>query len=104
MCDGQNRFMQHYLRVQSDKVHNINLVSEVAHFLEHIWNIFSTETMELVHLTLQTLIEMCVGNYPNQADIFSCRVVDVINEILQRQESPSGKGNEEEKVSDIHHV
>ena len=39
--------------------------------------------MELVHLILQTLIEMCVGNFPNQEVIYNRQIVDVLNTILQ---------------------
>ena len=39
--------------------------------------------MELVHLILQTLIEMCVGNFPNQEVIYNRLIVDVVNTILQ---------------------
>jgi len=39
--------------------------------------------VELVHLILQTLIEMCVGNYPNQAVIFNRQILEVLNSIFQ---------------------
>lgn len=39
--------------------------------------------MELVHLILQTLIETCVGNFPNQEVIYNRLIVDVLNAILQ---------------------
>lgn len=39
--------------------------------------------MELVHLILQTLIETCVGNFPNQEVIYNRQIVDVINTLLQ---------------------
>ena len=40
--------------------------------------------MELVHLMLQTLIEMCVANIENQKVIYNSRVImDVLNGILQ---------------------
>jgi len=66
MCDGQYRLMQNYLREQRDNISTINLVGEVALFLQHFYTDINPETMDLVHLILQTLIEMCVGNYPNQ--------------------------------------
>ena len=34
MCDGQYRLMQNYLREQPDNIHNINIVGEVAMFLQ----------------------------------------------------------------------
>lgn len=83
MCDGQYRLMQNYLREQKDNIHNINIVGEVAVFIQHFLNDINAETMELVHLILQTLIEMCVGNYPNQHVIYNRQIIDVINRILQ---------------------
>ena len=101
MCDGQFRLMQNYLREQRDNIVTINLVGEVALFaqvhvsvtempdmpsallLQHFYNDINQETMELVHLILQTLIEMCVGNFPNQEVIYNRLIVDVVNTILQ---------------------
>ena len=40
--------------------------------------------MEIVHIMLQTLIEMCVANIDNQEVIYDSRVIiDVLNGILQ---------------------
>ena len=40
--------------------------------------------MELVHIMLQTLIEMCVANIDSQEDIYNSQVImDVLNGILQ---------------------
>ena len=36
-----------------------------------------------MHLILQTLIETCVGNFPNQEVIYNRQIVDVLNTILQ---------------------
>ena len=41
------------------------------------------ETVELVHLILQTLIEMCVGNYSNQLVIFNQQILETLNSIFQ---------------------
>ena len=83
MCDGQCRHMQNYLREQRDNIHSINLVGDVALFIQHFYHDISVETVELVHLILQTLIEMCVGNYPNQAVIFNRQIVEVLNSIFR---------------------
>ena len=66
MCDGQYRVMQNYLREQRDNIRTINLVGEAALFIQHFYQNINEETVEIVHLILQTLIEMCVGNYSNQ--------------------------------------
>ncbi len=86
MCDGQySRRMQDYLREQPDNIHNINIVFQVARFTRDIPKDMYNDTviMEQLHLILQTLIEMCVGNYRNQAVIFDCQIIEVINRILQ---------------------
>ena len=83
MCDGQYRFMQNYLREQRDNIHTVNLVGEVALFIEHFYHDINEETVELVHLILQTLIEMCVGNYSNQEVIFNHQILEALNSIFQ---------------------
>ena len=83
MCDGQYRLTQNYLREQRDNIHTINLVGEVALFIHNFSHNISVETVELVHLILQTLTEMCVGNYPNQAVIFNRQVLEALNSIFQ---------------------
>ena len=82
MCDGQCRHMQNNLRGQQNSIHSINLVEDVALFIQHFCHDISVETVELVHLILQTLIEMCVGNYPNQA-VVKLQILDALNSIFQ---------------------
>ena len=82
MCDGQCRHMQNNLRGQQNSIHSINLVGDVALFIQHFYHDISVETVELVHLILQTLIEMCVGNYPNQA-VVKLQILDALNSIFQ---------------------
>ena len=83
MCDGQYRLMQNYLREQRDNIHTIDLVGGVASFLQHFYHDINEETVELVHLILQTLIEMCVGNYSNQLVIFNQQILEALNSIFQ---------------------
>ena len=82
MCDGQYRLMQNYLREQRDNIVTINVVAEVSLFLQHFCTNINAHTMDLVHLILQTLIEMCVGNYPNQDVIYNRQIVEALNSIL----------------------
>lgn len=82
MCDRQHRDMQNYVRDQKQAVHNINMVAEVADFLQYFYNDLNAEIVELIHLMLQTLIEMCVGNYTNQVILFKKQIITVINHIL----------------------
>ena len=83
MCDGQYRLMQNYLREQRDNIHTINLVGDVALFIQRFYHDINLETVELVHLILQTLIETCAGNYPNQSVIFNRQILEVLNSIFQ---------------------
>ena len=82
MCDGQYRSMQNYLREQKDNYTGVNVVAEVAVFLQTFSLDVDRETMDLVHLTLQTLIEMCVGNYPNQQIIYHRQIIEALNYIF----------------------
>ena len=82
ICDGQYRSMQNYLREQKDNYSGINVVAEVAVFLQNFSLDVDRETMDLVHLTLQTLIEMCVGNYPNQHIIYHRQIIEALNHIF----------------------
>ena len=82
MCDGQYRNMQNYLREQKDNLTSVNVVAEVADFLQNFSLDVNRETMDLVHLTLQTLIEMCVGNYPNQHIIYHRQIIEALNHIF----------------------
>ena len=82
MCDGQYRSMQNYLREQKDNYTGVNVVAEVAVFLQNFSLDVDRETMDLVHLTLQTLIEMCVGNYPNQNIIYHRQIIEALNYIF----------------------
>lgn len=68
---------------------------------QHFYMDINQETMELVHLILQTLIETCVGNFPNQEVIYNRQIVDVLNVILQLNIGDHKKyGYELEDVSD----
>ena len=85
MCDGQYTNMQNYLREQKDNLISVNVVAEVAVFLQNFSLDVDHETMDLVHLTLQTLIEMCVGNYPNQHIIYHKQIIEALNHIFAIQ-------------------
>ena len=64
----------------SDKIFSLCVIYIYQHFFPDV----GTETMEIVHIMLQTLIEMCVANIDNQEVIYDSRVImDVLNGILQ---------------------
>jgi hypothetical protein len=85
MCDGQYREMQNYLHEQKESIASVNMVGEVAIFLQKIFQgrKITPETIEALHQVLQTLIEMCVGNYANQEVIFNKQIMTIINHVLQ---------------------
>ena len=82
ICDGQNRNVQNYLREQRDNYTGVNVIAEVAVLLQNFSLDIDRETMDLVHLTFQTLIEMCVGNYPNQNVIYHRQIIEALNYIF----------------------
>ena len=85
MCDGQYREMQNYLHEQKESITSVNMVGEVAIFLQKIFQSrnITPETIEALHQILQTLIEMCVGNYSNQEVIFNKQIMTIINHVLR---------------------
>ena len=82
MCDGQYRNMQNYLREQKDNLTSVNVVEEVALFVQNFTSDINRDTMDLVHLILQTLIEMCVGNLSNQLVIYNRQIIEALNHIF----------------------
>ena len=85
MCDGQYVEMQNYLREQKESISSINMVGEVASFLQQIFQSheINPENVAVLHQLLQTLIEMSVGNFSNQEVIFEKQILSTINCILQ---------------------
>lgn len=85
MCDGQYRDMQNYLHEQKESIISVNMVGEVAIFLQQIFQSrnITPETIKALHQILQTLIEMCVGNFANQEVIFNKQIMTIINHVLQ---------------------
>lgn len=85
MCDGQYREMQNYLREQKESINSINMVGEVAVFLQQIFQSsgITPDTIDILHQLLQTLLEMSVGNYTNQEVVFNKQIMVIINHILQ---------------------
>ena len=106
MCDGQYRLMQNYLREQKDNLASVNVVGEVASFIQHFSLDINAETIDLVHLILQTLIEMCVGNYPNQLVIYNRQIIEALNHVFAMdvfdEESGETRGFEIEEVIIFH--
>jgi inositol 1,4,5-triphosphate receptor type 1 len=83
ICNGQNRVMQNFFREQPDSIANVNLVGKVATFLQQQHSEINQQNIELIQEVVETLLEMSVGNYYNQAVLFDCQIVDAFNRILQ---------------------
>ena len=67
MCDGQNELSQNYLRDQWDNLKTIDLVGETCNFLPLlINNQVNRKSIHLITQLIDTLIEMVLGNEPNQ--------------------------------------
>ena len=61
----------------------MNIVAAVAEFLQTYTDEICAENYAQIEKVLQALIEMCVGNPPNQHVILEKQVIDPINRILQ---------------------
>ena len=85
MCDGQKRGMQNFLRAQNKRIRSINMVKELASFLNELYlkRTINSDTLPLWIQILRTLTEMCVGNYKNQEVIFNMHIMSIINFIMQ---------------------
>ena len=104
MCDGQYREMQNYLREQKESINSVNMVGEVAVFLQQIFQSrdINPETVDVLHQLLQTLIEMSVGNYTNQEVIFNKQIMSIINHILQLDITNVTKNSDDQpRVSEV---
>ena len=62
---------------------SLNIVSQVAIFLQAIANNLNKKYVYLASKALQALIEMCSGNYENQESAMKGQVVEAINTILK---------------------
>ena len=61
----------------------MNVVAEVAEFLQTFTKNISPENYKQIKEVLQALIEVCVGNADNQQVVLDKQVVEPINRILQ---------------------
>jgi hypothetical protein len=85
LCDGQQKEIQDILRQKKMLTVGINIVSQVTFFLHGILSDKHLIENNLVVLqsALQSLIEMCAGNYNNQLIAFKGQVIRSINKIVQ---------------------
>ena len=71
----------------------MNVVGEVAEFLQTFTKNISPENYKQIKEVLQALIEVCVGNAENQQVVLDKQVVEPINRILQLGKQPAGQVN-----------
>ena len=85
LCDGQNRQMQNFLREQSKSFSSINVVGEITSVLYEFTEKrqISYDSLPLYIEILQSLIEVCLGNYKNHKVVFNKHITSVINFIFQ---------------------
>ena len=85
MCDGQYKEMQNFLREQTQSIQSINMVQEITSFLYEFSKkrLITSETLPLLNKVVQSLIELCSGNYKNSEVIFQQQIVSIINYFLQ---------------------
>jgi inositol 1,4,5-triphosphate receptor type 1 len=83
MCDGHNRVLQDYLRVQPDNIKSLNLVGDTTGYLQLFYGGINETNIELVTQVFDTLIEFTSGNQENQAVAFDHQIIDAINDILR---------------------
>ena len=69
----------------------MNIVAEVAELLQTYTIGMCAENYEQIKAVLQALIELCVGNPPNQDVILEKQVVHPINMILQLHVGKKGE-------------
>lgn len=85
MCDGQYKEMQNFLREQTQSIQSINMVQEITSFLYEFSKkrLITSDTLPLLNEVVQSLIELCSGNYKNSEVIFQKQIVSIINYFLQ---------------------
>ena len=85
ICDGQNRKMQDFLREQNKGFQNVNMIGEITAVLYEITEKrrLSFDTLPLFIQILESLTEICAGNFKNNNVIFNKHILSIINFVLQ---------------------
>ena len=85
ICDGQNRKMQDFLREQNEGFQNVNMIGEITAVLYEITEKrrLSFDTLPLFIQILESLTEICAGNFKNNNVIFNKHILSIINFVLQ---------------------
>ena len=69
MCEGQSTVLQNYLRVQTENLHTINLVSEIVELLHVLVEGLDNKTMPLV-------VQVCCKNASLDAFVIVLHITD----------------------------
>lgn len=82
ICDGQKQEVQNVLR--EPHLQNINIVGAVTRLFQTLLQNFNEESscISSIKKAIRALIELCVGNFANQAVAVNGQVVDSINAVL----------------------
>ena len=85
LCSGQFTQMQDFLRDQGDSIQSINMVGELTSFLVNIFNSkdFGTDMLKMCIQVLQSLTEICIGNFKNCETIHDRNLVFLLNSLLR---------------------
>ncbi|GFR59759.1 inositol 1,4,5-trisphosphate receptor type 1 [Elysia marginata] len=88
MCDGQNKFLQDYLREQPDNVKSFDIIAEVTRFLNVVYSNINSKNVDLVIQLFETMNEFTAGNQDNRVVIYDNKIIDYINFILRSGDFP----------------
>ena len=86
-CEGHNRDLQNYLRVQDDNVHTYNLVKETITVLKTLLMVEQCDEFIFDHIVqaFNTLTEYCQGPcYDNQHSLVNANIAFEVNVVLAR--------------------
>ena len=89
MCDGQNRALQDYIRIQPDNIRSVNIIKELTLFLNSLYSSIDQSNIELVIQLFDTLNECTSGNQATRKEVLSLKMIDFINVILRTGEYPN---------------
>lgn len=87
MAQGHNKELQGFLRAQEDNVgRSVDLVKEVATYLQSLYSSISLPTLPLVTQLVATLRSLCSGHSDNQQIAFDAKIMEVFNTVFRQKE------------------
>lgn len=66
---------------------SVNIVSRIAMCLQDLSEPLNYDDISIVCIAIQTLIQLCTGNYANQEALFRASIVDTTKSILGQEPS-----------------